>query len=335
MEDIFAGCISLQCKDIHKLPIVGWWLMPAASLVASQYIGNNDAEIFEKVVQSTAQDEDILSNGGGNPQEPVAAAAVSITYNINPFFIGPSVDLGLLHQPDPDSPVTQFLDRAYTEKGTHSVIYVAFGTVFFPPPSAMSLLMTALDEIPKAGFRFIFALSSPDAELDQSWMDAHVQAGNAIFPEWTNQTAVLEHPAIHYFLTHGGWNSSTEAIVRGVPMLFWPITGDQPLNAAQIAGVHDCGFELLQVRTGPAKFISYQNGTDVEIMGTEDAVREEMRRILALTKGPRGEHQRVNVQLLGRVVTQSLGSGGSGDMELERFGRVLGLQLRVTGQAQV
>jgi hypothetical protein len=81
-------------------------------------------------------------------------------------------------------------------------------------------------------------------------MDGHVQAGNAIFPEWTNQTAVLEHPvsssdffvsfvvsyippllsrraispqAIHYFLSHGGWNSSTEAIVRGVPMIFWPM----------------------------------------------------------------------------------------------------------------
>ncbi|CAE6484169.1 unnamed protein product [Rhizoctonia solani] len=373
MEDIFAGCISPECKDIHKLPIVG----------CAQEIGNNGASILEKVVQNNAQDEDILSNGvqkypqnishrlvclPGIPScyewefatqdfsplqplllhlmgrlrdmmkhidtavccttfefEPIAAAALSNTFSINPFFIGPSVDLASPHKPDPDSPVTQFLDYAYTEKGARSVIYVAFGTVSFPPPSSMSLLMTALDEIPKAGFRFIFALSSPSAQLDQSWMDAHVQAGNAIFPEWTNQTAVLEHPAIHYFLSHGGWNSSTEAIVRGVPILFWPIAGDQPLNAVQIAAIHDCGFELLQVRTGPAKSISYQNGTEVEIVGTDDAVREEMKRILALTKGPRGEHQRMNVQLLGRVVARSLGSGGSGDVELERFGRELGL----------
>ncbi|KAG8703364.1 hypothetical protein FRC08_002916 [Ceratobasidium sp. 394] len=47
--------------------------------------------------------------------------------------------------------------------------------------------------------------------------------GNVIFPAFTNQLKVLEHPAIHYFLSHGGWNSTTEAIVRDVPMIFWPI----------------------------------------------------------------------------------------------------------------
>ncbi|CAE6482177.1 unnamed protein product [Rhizoctonia solani] len=245
--------------------------------------------------------------------EPITASAISSALKVAPFFIGPSVDVASPHQPDPNSPVTQFLDRAYTEQGAHSVIYIAFGTFFFPPPSSMSLLMAAVDEIPKAGFKFIFALSSERAQIDQAWIDAHVQAGNAIFPEWTNQTAVLEHPAIHYFLSHGGWNSSTEAI------------GDQPLDATQIANVHDCGFELLQVRTGPAKSVAYQNGTDVKIVGTEDAVREEMKRILALSKGSRGEHQRTNMRLLGKVVADSLAPGGSGDMGLDRFGKALGL----------
>ncbi|KAG8700938.1 hypothetical protein FRC11_012552 [Ceratobasidium sp. 423] len=156
-------------------------------------------------------------------------------------------------------------------------------------------------------------------------MDAHVRAGNAIFPGWTNQTAILEHPAIHYFLSHGGWNSSTEAIVRGVPMIFWPIAGDQPLNAVQITSGHDCGFELLQVRTGPAKSTAYQNGTEVKIVGTEEAVREEMKRVLELSKGPRGEHQRTNTRLLGGIVADSLAPGGSGDIGLERFGQALGL----------
>ncbi|KAG8689763.1 hypothetical protein FRC11_000738 [Ceratobasidium sp. 423] len=87
----------------------------------------------------------------------------------------------------------------------------------------MSHLTAILDEIPKHGFRFIFALLAARVKQpDQSWMDAHVQAGNAIFPEWTNQTEVLDHPAIHYFLSHGGWSSSTEALIRGVPMIFRP-----------------------------------------------------------------------------------------------------------------
>ncbi|KAJ1302255.1 hypothetical protein OPQ81_001074 [Rhizoctonia solani] len=259
--------------------------------------------------------------------EPVSATSLSSAFNksITPFFIGPSVDLASPYQPDPESPVTQFLNRAYTEKGAHSVIYVAFGTAFFPLPSSMSHLTAALDEIPKAGFRFIFALSSARAQVDKSWMDAHIRAGNAIFPEWTNQTAVLEHPAIHYFLSHGGWNSSTEALVRGVPMIFWPFIGDQPTNSMQIATVNDCGFELLQVRTGPAKSRAYRSGSEVEIVGTDDAVREEMRSILEASKGPRGRHQRTNTRVLGKVIADSLAPSGSGETGLEKFGVALEL----------
>ncbi|CEL58916.1 UDP-glycosyltransferase 74C1 OS=Arabidopsis thaliana GN=UGT74C1 PE=2 SV=1 [Rhizoctonia solani AG-1 IB] len=259
--------------------------------------------------------------------EPISGAALGngLDKPLTTFFIGPAVDLVSLEKPDPSSPITQFLDNAHTEKGAHSVIYIAFGSAFFPPPTSLSHLTAAIDEIPKAGLKFVFALSSPSAKLDQSWMDAHVQAGNGIFPEWTNQTAVLEHPAIHYFLSHGGWNSAAEALVRGVPMIFWPIAGDQPQNALQIATIHDCGFELLQIRTGPAKSTAYQNGAELKIIGTDDAVREEMKHLLKLSRGPRGEHQRKNIKLLAKVITNSLALGGSGDLDLERFGKVVGL----------
>ncbi|CAE6496466.1 unnamed protein product [Rhizoctonia solani] len=389
IEDIFTGGISLTCKDVHSLPVVGWWLMPAASLICHLEMiemsisrGTQDAQ---NLIQYKLQSEDVLTKSKDlSPQdisnllvcvpgipphyqwematqelpfagpvmsfllgrwkamveridtviscttfemEPISATALPkfIGKGLEQFCIGPSVDLTPPHQPDPDSPVTQFLDRAYAENGAHSIIYISFGTLFFPLMDSIPHLMAVLDEISKFGYRFIFALSSASATLDKSWMDGHIDAGNAIFPQWTNQTAVLEHPAIHYFLSHGGWNSTTEALVRGVPMIFWPMGADQPTNAIQIAAVHDCGFELLQVRTGPAKFVAYQNGREVEIVGTDDAVRDEMGRILKMSKGTRGRHQRMNVRMLGRVITESLGPGGSGDIALERLGVKLGL----------
>ncbi|KAF8687058.1 Glycosyltransferase family 1 protein, partial [Rhizoctonia solani] len=255
--------------------------------------------------------------------EPVCAASLSSSfeYPIESFFIGPAVDLASPnHENDSDSLVTQFLNRAYAEKGAHSVIYIAFGTVFFPSSGSIPHLMAILDEIPKAGLKFIFSLSSASAKLEKAWMDAHIAAGNAIFPHWTNQTA-----ATHYFLSHGGWSSCTEALVRGVPMIFWPFTGDQPVNSMQIAEIHDCGFELLQIRTGPAKSKAYQNGTEIEIAGTDDAVRGEMKQILDMSKGARGEQQRMNTRRLGRTIRDSLSPGGSGDLALEDFGAVLGL----------
>ncbi|CAE6438722.1 unnamed protein product [Rhizoctonia solani] len=390
MEDVFNGGMSLACKDVHNLPVVGWWLATSSSLMTQEKQNwfSKAAEIYLQINKITFVSRFLdwalnngamlLQNASGrlvnipglpvhhewelNPQyfpfmplfmaylvprvtniinnvdtlvccttfemEPISAVSLSTAFEhvITPLFIGPAVDLASPNYEDPDSPVTQFLDRAHNEKGAHSVIYVAFGTVFFPSQSSMSHLMAALDEIPKAGLRFIFSLSSADAKLERSWMDAHINAGNAIFPEWTNQTAVLEHPATHYFLTHGGWSSCTEALVRGVPMIFWPFTGDQPTNSMQIADIHDCGFELLQIRTGPAKSSAYRKGAEIKIVGTDEAVREEMKHILELSKGSKGELQRTNTQILGQVISDSLGPGGSGDAALTKFGTdVLGL----------
>jgi hypothetical protein len=94
----------------------------------------------------------------------------------------------------------------------------------------------------------------------------------------------------------------------------------------QIADIHDCGFELLQIRTGPAKSSAYRKGAEIKIVGTDEAVREEMKHILELSKGSKGELQRTNTQILGQVISDSLGPGGSGDAALTKFGTdVLGL----------
>ncbi|ELU42308.1 UDPGT domain-containing protein [Rhizoctonia solani AG-1 IA] len=256
--------------------------------------------------------------------EPLVAAALPGAFgkSLKTYCVGPSVDLVPPHQPDPKSPVTQFLDRAYVENGAHSVIYISFGTVFFPLPSSMPHLMAALDEVAKAGFKFVFALSSKSATLDKSWMDAHIEAGNAVFPEWANQTAVLEHP-VRLGTLIADCSKSNRRSSAGNPLLF---------ISRWVELVHrgDCAWrsdDLLadNVRTGAARSTAYRNSSEVEIVGTEEAVRDEMRQILKMSKGTRGKHQRMNIRMLGKVVTDSLGPGGSGDIALEQFGRQIGL----------
>ena len=93
----------------------------------------------------------------------------------------------------------------------------------------------------------------------------------------------------------------------------------------QITTQHDCGFELIQVRTGPARSTAYRQDSDVAVHGTNEAVRNEIKKVLALSKGPRGEQQRRNTKALGEVVMGSLAKGGSGDESLGRLGKMLGL----------
>ncbi|KAK1135223.1 hypothetical protein K0M31_007994 [Melipona bicolor] len=50
--------------------------------------------------------------------------------------------------------------------------------------------------------------------------------------EWAPQLAILCHPNVRLFITHGGLLGSQEAVYCGVPLLGIPLYGDQHLNVA-------------------------------------------------------------------------------------------------------
>ncbi|QRV96238.1 glycosyltransferase family 1 protein [Ceratobasidium sp. AG-Ba] len=250
--------------------------------------------------------------------EPVAAVASanSLSKPIKTFCVGLAADLPSLDVPHLDMEtrdhVLGFMNRAYNELGPHSVIYAAFGNYFFPGPQSASHLKILIEEI------------VPRTE-DKEYIRNLERSGNVIFPEWAHQLEVLEHPSIHYFLTHCGWSSVTEAIARGVPMICWPIAGDQPANATLISRHLNCGYELMQVRTGAAQSIAFGMNGDLKIIGSDEAVRDEAKKILEMSRGDLGAQQRLNVQALGKVARESLLPGGSADAALGAFGNIIGL----------
>ncbi|KAG9111913.1 hypothetical protein FRC07_008003 [Ceratobasidium sp. 392] len=289
---------------------------------------------FQKRWNNLRDSMDMAISSGTYEMEPVAAEACAnaFTKPLRLFDVGPPLDV-LPQQSKPTSsnsndPVISFLNRAYTDLGPHSVVYISFGTIFFPLPQSMDHLKIVISEVLAQGFRLIFTLSSESAKaggLDSEFIEKITKGGNAIFPEWANQLEVLNHPATNYFLTHGGWNSVTESLVRGVPLIFWPLAGDQPTNALQVATHHDCGYELLQVRTGAAKSVAYARGANLTIHGTDEGVREEIKTILTATRSGRGAQQRLNTRVLGEIVVESIAKGGSGDVALGHFGEAIGL----------
>ncbi|XP_031375751.1 UDP-glycosyltransferase 13-like [Punica granatum] len=52
-----------------------------------------------------------------------------------------------------------------------------------------------------------------------------------VMKSWVDQDEVLASSSIGGFVSHCGWNSVTEAMWAGVPVLAWPHRGDQRVNA--------------------------------------------------------------------------------------------------------
>ncbi|KAK4263059.1 hypothetical protein QN277_028535 [Acacia crassicarpa] len=126
-----------------------------------------------------------------------------------------------------------------------SVIYVSFGSaaVF-----TRAQLMEIWHGLMNSNKRFLWVIrpnlvSEQDGgvlpmELTEGTTERHCIVG------WSPQQEVLEHVAVGGFMTHSGWNSTLESIVAGVPMICWPLFGDQPINSRFVSEVWKIGLDM-------------------------------------------------------------------------------------------
>lgn len=83
---------------------------------------------------------------------------------------------------------------------------------------------------------------------------------NVLIRSWFPQHAVLAHPHVKLFITHGGLLSTTESIYFGKPVLGIPVFGDQALNMKWAA------------KAGYGVLIDYKNVSEPAITWALDRV---------------------------------------------------------------
>ncbi|XP_073142462.1 UDP-glycosyltransferase 708G1-like [Henckelia pumila] len=139
------------------------------------------------------------------------------------------------------SPNLPWLD----EQAPGSVLFVSFGSRMALP---IDQILELSDGLEKSGCKFLWVLKTNKVDKDdkeevqtilgESFLERTKEQG-LVVKGWVNQDQILAHPAIGGFLSHCGWNSVTEATRLGVPILAWPLNGDQKLNAevVQKAGI--------------------------------------------------------------------------------------------------
>ncbi|XP_072946227.1 UDP-glucosyltransferase 2-like [Epargyreus clarus] len=112
--------------------------------------------------------------------------------------------------------------KSYLDSSKNGVVYVSFGTNIHPimfPPEKLKLLTEALSELP---YDILF-----------KWNDDELpgRTDNIKISKWLPQSDLLRHPNVRAFVMQGGLQSTDEAITAGVPLICFPMIGDQWYNA--------------------------------------------------------------------------------------------------------
>ncbi|OJT07325.1 Anthocyanidin 3-O-glucosyltransferase 5 [Trametes pubescens] len=212
--------------------------------------------------------------------------------------------------------IMDFLDEKLKSVGERSVLYLSFGSLFWPANPAT--IWAVIDVLIEKNIPFVMSHGSSMASPMPDDIKAKIEAyGNAIVSDWVPQQALLDHPATGWYLMHGGHNGNMESITSGVPMIVWPIDADQPLNAVYLSEELNVAYELIEVRNGCGLGKIYRNGRTP--VGTIDAVKEEMRGVLDQAFGADGAEKRARLQVLRKKLQVAWNEDGIARREVGSF----------------
>ncbi|KAI3608702.1 glycosyltransferase family 1 protein [Moniliophthora roreri] len=193
---------------------------------------------------------------------------------------------------------------------------VSFGSVTWPAET--DKLFAVLETLVKNDTPFI--LAHPDVpELPTDIRSLIDGSEIAMALSWAPQQEILAHKVTGWFMTHGGWNSTQEGIMARVPMIFWPYSADQPVNAGILVLNHKAALELIEVRTTEWGQRKPYRELEVPPTYTTKAVRAEVGRLLERLKGPGGQVVRENALALGDKVNKLWEQDGESRKELLDF----------------
>jgi len=211
--------------------------------------------------------------------------------------------------------IQTFLEEMQVQHGKGSVFFISFGTVFYP--SASEYVEELIEALIKKNAPFVFAHASSSVEISEQLIEKVKLSGLGKLTAWSPQQLILNHPATGWFVTHCGFNSVTESLGSGVPMICWPIAADQPSSAAHLTENLNVAFELFQVRTGNGLKPLARNGIAAE--GARVAMGVEIRQTIDLCRSEKGHEKRNNAEKLKRNFAQAWEEDGLSRQEIRKI----------------
>lgn len=178
-------------------------------------------------------------------------------------------------------------------KSPGSVLYISFGSFL---QASKQVFEEIAHGLVLSKVSFIWAVREDDALSSE--LKEKIKDRGLIVP-WCNQIRILSSPAVGGFLTHCGWNSVSESIWCGVPMICYPLDYDQPINRKLVVDDWKIGVNLCE-------------GASVDRVEVSEKVKMVM-------TGDVSERLRQEAKKVNAEVQNALESEGSSEANFDRF----------------
>lgn len=190
---------------------------------------------------------------------------------------------------------------------SRTVIYASLGSLCNLTPSQLVELGLAL-EASRRPFIWVIREGSEIEELN-NWIkedgfEERTKARSLVIRGWAPQVLILSHPAIGGFITHCGWNSTLEAICEGVPMVTWPLFGDQFCNEKLVVEILKVG-----VKVGVEIPVKWGEENKIGVLVKKEDVERAINVLMDETS--EGEERRRRAKELGEMAKRAVEDGGS------------------------
>ncbi|KAJ7726853.1 hypothetical protein DFH07DRAFT_235594 [Mycena maculata] len=213
-----------------------------------------------------------------------------------------------------DAEIKNFLDASQSKYGEKSILFISFGTVYFP--TVEEQLDELVDALIDKKFPFILCYASLFAQVSDKLMEKIKASGIGMATRWGPQQFILTHPATGWFLTHCGHGGIIESLASGIPMICWPFDADQPIAAEHVTQNLNVAFHLIEIRTGQGLKPLHSGRVPV---GTRAAVGAEFRRTIDECRGKVGIEKRQSVGRIRDELDKAWSDGGSSQLAMRAF----------------
>ncbi|XP_027349000.1 UDP-glycosyltransferase 73C2-like [Abrus precatorius] len=196
-----------------------------------------------------------------------------------------------------------------------NVIYACLGSLCNLTPPQMMDLGLAL-EASKRPFIWVIKEGSKSEGLEklikEDGFEERSSGRSLLIRGWAPQILILSHPSIGGFITHCGWNSTIEAVCAGVPMITWPLFGDQFVNESLIVQILKIG-----VKVGVESPVKWGEEEEIGVLVKKEDVERAIVNLMDETS--ESEARRKRIRELAEKAKKAVEKGGSSHTNVTLF----------------